>query len=121
MEFLIVGIGGFCGAIARYFVYLVERSILSHHFPFGTVFINVSGCLLAGLLLATGERALPIHRHLILIGSMGFIGSFTTFSTYSVETLQLFRSGQTGLAGINVIANTVIGIGAVWIGRYLSS
>ena len=52
MEFLVVGIGGFCGAIARYLVYLAERSIGVHLFPIGTLFINLFGCLLAGLLLA---------------------------------------------------------------------
>ncbi|MEW6056096.1 MAG: fluoride efflux transporter CrcB [Bdellovibrionota bacterium] len=117
MEFLVVGLGGFLGAMARYFVYLAERSIGAHSFPFGTLFINLLGCLLAGLLLAVVERSVPVHRHLVLLGSMGLIGSFTTFSTFSVESFQLIRANQLVLAMINVGANMVLGIGAVWVGR----
>lgn len=120
MEFFVVGFGGFCGAIARYLVYLAERSLCAHSFPFGTLFINFFGCLLAGVLLAIVERDFPIHRHLILLGSMGLIGSFTTFSTFSVESLQLIRSNQVFLAVVNIGANTMLGIAAVWIGRVLT-
>lgn len=120
MEFIIVGLGGFLGAICRYLVYLAERSFGVHSFPYGTLFINVSGCLLAGLLLAVSERVLPAHRYLILLGSMGIVGSFTTFSTFSVESFQLIRSNQFHFAIANIVANTILGIGAVWIGRYLT-
>lgn len=119
MEFLVVGFGGFCGAIARYFIYLVERSIGIHSFPLGTLFINIFGCLLAGFLLAVIERGLPVHRHFVLLGSMGLVGSFTTFSTFSVESLHLIRTNQVALAITNVGANTALGIGAVWLGRVL--
>lgn len=120
MEFLIVGLGGFFGAIARYLVYLAERYFGENLFPIGTLFINVFGCLLAGLLLAVVERALPVHRHLILLGSMGLVGSFTTFSTFSVESFHLIRSNQIPLAIANIVANTVLGIAAVWFGRFLT-
>ncbi len=119
MEFIVVGFGGFCGAIARYLVYLAERSLGTHSFPSGTLFINLVGCLLAGILLAVVEQALPVHRYLILLGSMGLIGSFTTFSTFSVETLQLIRTNQLVLAITNVGANTILGVGAVVLGRAL--
>ena len=119
MEFVVVGIGGFFGAIARYLVYLVERTIGPHTFPFGTLIINLIGCLLAGFILATVERAIPVHRHLILLGSMGLIGSFTTFSTFSVESVQLIRSGHVILAAVSIGSNVFLGIGAVLLGRLL--
>jgi fluoride exporter len=119
MEFFVVGIGGFFGAIARYLVYLAERSVWSQAFPFGTLFINFIGCLMAGTLLALVERAVPVHRHLILLGSMGLLGSFTTFSTFAVETFQLGRSNLVHLALANVAANVFLGIAAVWLGRFL--
>lgn len=120
MEFIIVGLGGFIGAICRYLVYLSERALGLHSFPFGTLVINISGCLVAGILLGVVERSLPVHRHLILLGSMGLVGSFTTFSTFSVESFQLIRSNQIMLAGTNILTNTVFGIGAIWLGRFLS-
>ncbi len=119
MEIIIVGFGGFVGAIARYLVYSPERSLGVHAFPFGTLFINILGCLLAGFLLAAVERALPIHRHLILLGSMGLIGSFTTFSTFSVESFSLLRSNQFAFALLNISANVILGMGAVALGRLL--
>ena len=119
MNFLLVGLGGFCGAIARYLIYLAEQSSGARTFPFGTLFINLLGCFLAGLLMAAAERALPIHRNMILMWSMGVIGSFTTFSTFSVESLQLLRSSQLALAIVSVTANIIFGIGAVWFGRFL--
>lgn len=119
MEFLVVGFGGFFGSIARYAVYICERSLSTYRFPLGTLFINVLGCFLAGFLLAVIEKALPVHRHLILLGTMGFVGSFTTFSTFGVETFNLIRSGQLALGLANVTANLLFGILAIGAGRYL--
>lgn len=119
MEFLIVGFGGFCGAIARYLIYVVERSIGNPAFPFGTLLINILGCLLAGFLSGAVERGLPIHRNLILLGSIGLIGSFTTFSTFSTESVQLIRSNQIVFAIISMGANMALGIGAVFLGRFV--
>ncbi|MBY0472629.1 fluoride efflux transporter CrcB [bacterium] len=119
MEFLVVGFGGFFGSLARYLVYLCEQSLSTNRFPFGTLLINVAGCFCAGLLLAVVEKSLPVHRHLILLGSMGFIGSFTTFSTFGVETFHLIRSGQVALGLANVGANLVLGFLAIWFGKVL--
>ena len=121
MEFLVVGLGGFFGSIARYLVYLGEQSLSTKDFPCGTLLINVFGCFLAGILLAVVEKALPVHRYLILLGSMGFVGSFTTFSTFGVETFHLIRSGQVVWSLVNVVANLVFGILAVWFGKQLFS
>jgi CrcB protein len=119
VDFLIVGVGGFFGAISRYAIYYVERTLEAHIFPVGTLLINLLGCLLAGLVMAWVERAAPIHRQLILMASVGFIGSFTTFSTFSVETLQLVRGQQMILALMNILLNTVLGLLLVWTGRAL--
>ncbi len=117
MNFLIVGLGGFLGAIARYLVYLGEESLGLRAFPWGTLVINVVGCFISGLLLSLVERSLLVHRQIILLASMGMIGSFTTFSTFSVESFLLLRSNQSFLALGNIVANIVFGIGAVCLGR----
>lgn len=118
-ELFIVGVGGFVGAIARYLVYLIERSIGPAAFPFGTLIINLVGCLLAGLLLGVIERVVPMQRHLALFCSMGIIGSFTTFSTFSVESFQLLQANQTVLAMLSVGANVILGICSVGVGKML--
>jgi CrcB protein len=115
MEFLIVGIGGFFGSISRYLVYLLEKRF-SPAFPFGTLFINTLGCVLAGLCLAWASRALPQHKQLLLMIMMGYIGSFTTFSTFSVETFELIKTHQFVLAAVSVGLNLGLGLMAVWFG-----
>ncbi len=68
---------------------------------------------------ALGERAVPFHRHLFLVGVVGFLGSFTTFSTFGFETLELMRAGgQITWVVVNVCAQLLLGVGAVWLGRF---
>jgi fluoride exporter len=119
MEFLIVGLGGFLGALSRYGFYLLESQFAKFTFPIGTLVINLFGCLLAGLLMASIEKSLPVHRNLILFASIGFIGSFTTFSTYSIETFSLIRNEQFLFAAANVLLNTFLGLVAIYLGRLI--
>ena len=120
MEILLVGFGGFLGAISRYVVYVLEKSVLASRFPIATFSINILGCFLAGVLVSIVEKGSPLSRQVILIGSIGFLGSFTTFSAFSVETLQLAKSGSVLAAVVNVTSNIVFGILAVYSGRILS-
>lgn len=119
MAILMVGVGGFLGAISRYFVYLFVRSQLSNiRFPAGTLLINSVGCILAGYLMGyVLGRSVPSHHPLLLMASMGFLGSFTTFSTFGLETVELLRNQQTGWAILSVALNLVLGFGGVLIGR----
>ncbi|MGE0614983.1 MAG: fluoride efflux transporter CrcB [Bacteriovoracia bacterium] len=119
MDFLIVGLGGFIGAIMRYTLYLVERALGVTAFPWGTLAINLIGCFGAGMLFALAERMVPVQRPWLLFGAMGIIGSFTTFSAFSVESLQLFRSGHAGMALANISANVVLGLALVWGGHWV--
>lgn len=115
MNFLIVGFGGFFGAISRYAIYLFEDRF-SNTFPFGTLFINTLGCLLTGVLMGWAVKMNPQFRQYIILGSIGFLGSFTTYSTFSAETIQLVRANQMLYAFSNVAINLVLGFTAVWIG-----
>lgn len=121
LELLIVGLSGFAGSISRYLVYLWLASRDSTSFPWATFVVNVMGCFLIGIIGATIERAVPYHRHLYLVGSVGFLGAFTTFSAFGNETISLLRSQQTSLALLNVGANLFVGLSAVLLGRFLIS
>ncbi len=121
MQLLYVGLGGFLGAIARFALAgLAQDLSRSIHFPYGTLTVNILGCLLIGFL--SGVFALhawlrPEWRLFILVG---FIGSFTTFSTFMGETYGLMEDGQFNLAFNNVFVHLALGLLAVWVGQSLT-
>lgn len=87
-------------------------------FPWGTLAVNVSGCLLIGALsgIADGRGAVtPAARAFLMIG---VLGGFTTFSSFGYETLQLTRDGEVGRALINVALNILVGLAAAWGGYF---
>lgn len=113
---LLIGAAGAFGAMARYGVGLVVHRLLGHHFAFGTLAVNVLGCLLLGALIAFEAATNWITPPLRLLGAVGFLGAFTTFSAFGFETFRYLQSGATHLAALNVAANLVLGLGAVWLG-----
>jgi len=113
MSLLLIGLGGFAGAIARYVVDGAVAERVNSDFPLGTLVINASGSLLLGLLFAMStERAvLPAEiRGPILIG---FIGAYTTFSTFMLESWRLVETGAIGLAVLNLAGSTAMGLVAM--------
>jgi len=114
---LLVGIGGFIGAVMRYLVTdWVQDIFRAFSLPYGTITVNITGCLLIGLLAGLSEnRNLlgPETRALLLIG---VLGGFTTFSTFSYETLELLRAGESMAAFSNVGLQVCLGLAAVWVG-----
>ena len=113
---LLVGVAGACGAIARYGIAIMAERLLGPRFAFGTLLVNVLGCLLLGFLLEL-ERGTNLVSHPVrLLLAVGFLGAFTTFSTFGYETLRYFQDGASHLALLNISANLVLGLGAVWLG-----
>jgi CrcB protein len=115
-KYLLVGVGGFLGAIARYWLggWISQR--MGTLFPYGTFAINISGSFLIGLIvtvLTESGHWDPAWRYLIPIG---FIGAYTTFSTFEYETLQSIQDGQFLMAGLNVALSVLLGFAAVWMG-----
>jgi CrcB protein len=119
-EWLLVGCGGFFGAILRWalsdWVRLSGRGAL---FPYGTLAVNVLGCFAIGFLVQLGEAfglVGPTVRSFVLVG---FLGAFTTFSTFSLETVNLLLEGKGLVAGANLTAHVVMCVGGVVAGRAL--
>ncbi len=113
MSLILIGIGGFAGAIARYLVggFVLER--VGGSFPWGTFAVNIIGSFILGLLFAlTTERALlPAEiRGPVFIG---FLGAFTTFSTYMLESWRLVEDGAIILAVANIAGSVAVGLVAV--------
>lgn len=114
MPLVLIGIGGFAGAIARY---LVDGAVTDRTggtaFPWGTLVVNLTGSFVLGLLFTvTTDRAiLPAEiRGPILIG---FIGAYTTFSTYMLESWRLVEDGAIALVLANLVGSTLLGLVAV--------
>jgi CrcB protein len=114
-EFLLVGVGGFVGAFARYGVSLA-MSRWSGTFPWATLSINVVGCFLIGFLMPVVEQR-PLWLALVV---PGILGGFTTFSAFGHETWRLADGGRAALAAVYVAASLGLGLAAVWGGRALS-
>jgi len=119
VEILLVGVGGSLGAMARYGLSGLVHKHLSDSFPYGTLVVNLVGCLaIGGILYLVEDRAL-LGTQARLFAAVGVIGGFTTFSAFGYETLQLLREGRFGAACLNVAGNVVLGLFAVWLGRTL--
>lgn len=115
-QLLAIAIGGSFGAIARFLVANGIYTVLGRNFPHGTLFVNVSGSFLMGLLteLMLQRFALAVeYRAAILIG---FLGAYTTFSTFAIETLYLFEQGSLLKAWLNMLLSPLLCVVAVWWG-----
>jgi CrcB protein len=113
MPIVLIGLGGFAGAVSRYLVdgFIAERT--AGGFPWGTLVVNASGTFLLGLLFAiTAERAiLPADVRGPL--SIGFLGAYTTFSTFMLESWRLIEGGAWGLALANLGGSIAVGVVAI--------
>lgn len=121
VKLLIIGSGGFVGAILRYLVSGAVHTVFgSASFPLGTMTVNIVGCLLIGFgggLIETRQFFSPEWRGFLFIG---ILGSFTTFSTFGFETFNLAKNGQWVASMGNIGLSVVIGLAAVVAGNMLS-
>ena len=113
---LLVGVGGFLGAVARYLLGGLVYRYLPATFPYATAIINVTGCFAIGLLAALVEERQLLGPGVRLFWMIGFLGGYTTFSTFGYESMALMREGSHGAALLNVFGQVVLGLLAVWVG-----
>lgn len=107
-----VGIGGAVGSISRYLFSLSPVKTQSG-FPFTTLFINILGSFLIGVILAVSFKNPRLDPTLVLFLKVGFCGGFTTFSAFSLETMGLWQGGSHFSAILYIVLSVILCLSAV--------
>jgi fluoride exporter len=122
-SYISVALGSIVGGVARYLVSVLFLSQLGNGFPWGTLFVNVTGSFIIGFYAAlTGPDGRlfvsPRQRQFVMVG---ICGGYTTFSAFSLETLRLVQSGNIQAASLNLFVSVVGWLTAVWLGHALAA
>jgi CrcB protein len=119
MKIFLLILGGALGALTRYGVTALSAKTHGTSFPVGTLYVNLAGCLLIGLVFGLGEyKGLSPDFKLFFI--TGFLGALTTFSSYGLETVNHVNKGSFDLALANIAVNNIGGLILVKVGLMLS-
>jgi fluoride exporter len=119
MGFLIVFVGGGVGAALRHGFNLAFARLFGTAFPYATLFENVSGSIVMGVLVALFAFRSGIPHHWQLFLTTGILGGYTTFSTFSLDVAVLYERGEIGLATLYVLLSVVLSIGGLFGGLAL--
>jgi len=119
-KILIIGLGGFAGAVLRYSLNgFIQNATNNLSFPYGTLVINLVGCILMGafseLVESFGFFSAETRSFLFI----GLLGAFTTFSTFGNESVNLLREGSHWLSFLNISLHILLGLGAIGLGRLI--
>ncbi|MCL4475480.1 MAG: fluoride efflux transporter CrcB [Nitrospirae bacterium] len=120
INYFIIGIGGFAGAITRYALAVWIGQKWGRSFPLGTFVINVSGSFLIGLLMTLLTEKFMANPQWRLLLVVGFLGAYTTFSTFEYETGNLIKDSEIVLAALNVVLSVVLGFVALKMGEVIA-
>jgi len=118
LDCLLIGAGGFFGTVMRYLIGCIPVKA-GNDFPVKTLFINVAGAFLIGLIAAAAARNRSLNPHLVLMLKVGVCGGFTTFSTFAYESAGLMKTGQSLLALLYILLSVVLGILAVVAAQFI--
>ncbi|PKO00875.1 MAG: fluoride efflux transporter CrcB [Chloroflexi bacterium HGW-Chloroflexi-4] len=120
-DILIIGAGGFIGAVLRYLAILSMQLFKTKtQIPMGTLLVNVAGCLLIGFLAVMAENSKLISTDTRNFLVVGILGAFTTFSTFGYESVFLLKHGLNFHFALNILLQLVLGFAAVWGGMALA-
>lgn len=119
MAYLIVFLGGGLGAALRHGVNVGTARLFGASFPYGTLTVNIVGCLVMGLLTGYFAFKGDVSQHWRLLLTTGILGGFTTFSAFSLDVAVLYERGDVALAALYVLASVVVSLAAVFAGLAL--
>ena len=112
----LVALGGALGSVSRYLIGPAIQRAFGFTFPFGTLFINIAGSFVLGVIAEMAIEGAPLSANGRAFVGVGFCGGFTTFSAFSLETVALFEGGQLGRAGAYVVASVALSVTAAFLG-----
>jgi len=111
-----IALAGALGAMGRYAVHIWATRAWGDRFPWGTLLVNVVGCLLLGFVVELVLRSSWSNAWIRVFVPVGLLGGFTTFSTFSYETLLHAHAGHWNVVGWNIVANLGLGLAATALG-----
>ncbi len=118
-KYLLIALGGALGSIARFWVGSTVGSRLGIRFPFGTLAVNLTACVVIGFAVTFLGKRMEVDPAWRYFATIGFIGAYSTFSTFEWETMETLRSGAFGMAALYAVGSLVLGLGATWCGAAL--
>jgi len=118
-KYLLLCLAGSAGTLSRFWVGGVFQRLAGEGFPFGNFIVNITGCLLFGLVYAIVENRSGLPGDMRLYVLTGFMGAYTTFSSYMFESVALMQNGQWFAATGNIVGQTVLGVAGIVAGLAL--
>jgi fluoride exporter len=118
-KYLLIAVGGALGSIARYWVGSSIAGRMGIKFPYGTLIVNLTACVIIGFSMTYLSRRAELSPAWRFLIPVGFIGAYSTFSTYEWETLTSLRAGAFAIAALYAIGSLILGLVAAWGGSLL--
>jgi len=119
IKIIAVALGGCIGAVLRYIFTILFAKLLGDKFPFGTLFINVTGSFILGFFIMYFSRFVQTTDVWRLFVGIGIMGAFTTFSTFSFDTVMFLRDGRLLYGFMNILSNTLLSVTSCYLGVML--
>ena len=113
LNIIVVGLGGFVGAVCRYLIGLIPVNEATV-FPIKTFIINIVGCIVIGMITVVATKNNTLSPQLLLFLKVGICGGFTTFSTFALETAELMKSGNALIALVYMVGSVLVGVGVIF-------
>ena len=118
-KYFLIALGGALGSVARYWVGSTVGTRMGVRFPFGTLLVNLSACVVIGFALTLLGKRIELDPAWRYFTTIGLIGAYSTFSTFEWEALETLRSGAFLLAALYVGGSVFLGLAATWAGAAL--
>ncbi len=116
-----ISLGAIAGSLSRYYLGIWLGQLLGTNFPYGTLAINLTGCLGMGFFITlASEKFATISPELGLLVAVGFLGSYTTFSTYELDTVNLLRNSTVQIAILYWLGSAILGLVSIQLGSILA-
>lgn len=115
-NYLLVFIGGGVGAALRYWLSGIVHGRFGTGFPYGTLAVNVIGCLVIGMVMGSMQERFTAQPAFRVFLTIGILGGFTTFSSFSYETVSMLKDGEFWYASVNILASICCCVIGTWAG-----